>query len=162
MARQESDREDLLREAATLVQRAEFQINGYDQPIVIGFRRDGAGSIFLGAAPVYQFNAAGQLRRAYWREMLVKAEAGSLISLERHRTAERVELVRHTLSAEETQAFLAEFESHQRTLGEAFACGRFSLVGQVPAAIDIVSRIQAWLQALPHPPTIAARPNAGG
>lgn len=162
MARHESDREDLLREAAALVQRAEFQLPGYDQPIVIGFRRDGAGSLFLGAAPVYQFNAAGQLRRAFWQDALIKAESGTLIALRRQRTPERVELVRHTLTADELRAFLAELETHFSALGAAFAGGHFTLVGQVPAGIDIIAQIQNWLQALPHPTTIAQRPNAEG
>ena len=42
MARRESDREDLLREATALVERAELTIEGFDEPIVVGFRRDGS------------------------------------------------------------------------------------------------------------------------
>ena len=67
MARDESDREDLLREATALVERIELAPADAadDEHIVAGFRRDGALSIYFGADPVYHFNSAGELRRAY-------------------------------------------------------------------------------------------------
>ena len=74
MARRESDREDLLREATALVERAELTIEGFDEPIVVGFRRDGSASFFFGADPVYQFNTAFELRRAFVVGLLYKAE----------------------------------------------------------------------------------------
>jgi hypothetical protein len=54
MARQESAREDLMREAVALVRRIELHVNGEPAPVVIGCRRDGAVSILRGdlAIPV--------------------------------------------------------------------------------------------------------------
>src|SRR5262245_10991650 len=89
MAREESDREDLLREATALVERIELivDIGNAGQHVVAGFRTNGAASIFFGADPVYQFNAAGELRRAYCDGVLIKGSRGRLVSLSRKRLA---------------------------------------------------------------------------
>ena len=78
------------------------------EPIVVGFRRDGALSIFFGDDPVYQFNAAGELRRAYCDGLLFKAVRGRLVSLRRVRGQhDEVQLVRHDLTRREQAAFLS-------------------------------------------------------
>src|SRR4051794_11841558 len=97
MARHESDREDLLREATALVERVELTMAGSEEPIVIGFRRDGSCSMFFGADPVYQFNTQAELRRAFREGRLVKAEGGRLVALERRREAGQLVLLRHAL-----------------------------------------------------------------
>ena len=96
MARDESSREDLLREATALVERIELRITApisaahdRDDHVVVGFRANGAASFFFGDDPVYQFNSAGQLRRAYCGGLLFKATHGRLVSLQRVRQAER-------------------------------------------------------------------------
>src|SRR5215216_4505512 len=93
MAREGSSREDLLREATALVERIELLPRTTDRSmvasdlvgehIIAGFRRDGALSIFFGEDPVYQFNAAGALRRAYCDGKLLKAARGRLAALQR-------------------------------------------------------------------------------
>src|SRR5215212_742956 len=118
MARDESSREDLLREATALVERIELRPRAtdfstaasklIDQPIVAGFRRDGALSIFFGEDRVYQFNPAGELRRAYCNGKLLKATRGRLASLDRARTQHEVQLARHELSAIEEAEFLSQ------------------------------------------------------
>ena len=75
MARNQSDREDLLREATALVERAELRISGWSEPVVVGFRRGGGASLFFGGKEVYQFNAGGELRRAFVAGRLIKASA---------------------------------------------------------------------------------------
>src|SRR5215212_3746686 len=124
MAREESSRENLLREATALVERIELSPRTtdvsiaasklLDQSIVAGFRRDGALSIFFGEDPVYQFNAAGELRRAYCNGKLLKATRGQLAALERVRTENEVQLVRHELSREEEAVFLKQMEDRLR------------------------------------------------
>src|SRR3954468_24098136 len=111
MSRRESDREDLLREATALVERAELNVAGLEESIVIGFRRDGAASFYFGADPVYQFNAVGQLRRGFVAGRLIKAERGRLVALSRERTENEVALVRHELSTAEATVALAECSS---------------------------------------------------
>ena len=68
-----------------------------DARAVIGFRRDGAPSIYFGEDPAYHFNAAGHLRRAYLDGRLLKAERGRLIVIERVRTEKQVQLHSHEL-----------------------------------------------------------------
>jgi hypothetical protein len=42
---------------------------------IAGFRTSGS-DFFFGAEPVYQFNTAGELRRAYCDDLLIKASRG--------------------------------------------------------------------------------------
>ena len=65
MTRQESDREDLIREAVAMPERGEFRVPGLDELVTVGFRTTAAMSVFIGQDPVYQFDPAGRLRRAF-------------------------------------------------------------------------------------------------
>jgi hypothetical protein len=161
MARDESNREDLLREATALVERIELIPKGAadDQHIIAGFRRDGALSIFFGEDPVYQFNAAGELRRVFRDGKLLKATGGRLAALQRIRTQTEVQLVRHELSREEEAAFMSEMAQQLRDFGELINTNSFEVVGQVPADIDVLSRLKSCLTT--HiKRQIAAKPNA--
>jgi hypothetical protein len=159
MSRSESDREDLLREATALVERAELQVPGYDEPIVVGFRRDGSASFFFGADPVYQFNTAGELRRAFVAGLLYKAEHGRLVALRRERSARETALVRHELTPAETAALLAALSRHLTQLRSALRDHAHQVLREVPPAAALPPRILAWLQQLPDPPPIASTPH---
>ena len=161
MARRESDREDLLREATALVERVELVIEGSGEPIVVGFRRDGSASFFFGVDPVYQFNSDLGLRRAFVGGLLYKAERGRLVSLTRQRTAKSVSLFRAELTAPEATDFLAEMRKRLSALQLALQNGRFLLAGQVPIDADIPDRIRCWLDRLPTRIAIAQAPNVG-
>ena len=65
MARDEADREDLVKEAVAYVVRGEFTLPNWEQPVFIGFRANGNFSFYFGSEPVYQFDARGRLRRAF-------------------------------------------------------------------------------------------------
>ena len=78
MARIESDREDLIREATALQQRVEWAVPGEPEPVVTGFKRDGSLSVYFGQDPVYQFNPTGQLRRAYVEDFLFRTQGDTL------------------------------------------------------------------------------------
>lgn len=160
MARQSSDREDLLREATALVQRAEFQFPGDPETVVAGFRRDGSFSLFFGGEQVVQFNSAGQLRRGYFDGQLLKADKGQLVWMTRERTPGAVILHSRGLSAAETAATLQRAVVLIRRLSSQLQQGSFTLIGQVPADDDIVPRILDWCAKLPQPLQIAAAPNA--
>jgi len=159
MARREADREDLLREATALVERVELQIPGWPEPIVCGFRRDGAISFFFGADPVYQFNTSGQLRRAFLQGRIHKAENGHLVALTRERTATEVSLVRHECTRAEEEAILNDARSTLTRLHTALTTGTFTISGQVPPNANITPRIEHWLSTLPPVLPIATRPN---
>ncbi len=161
MARLESDREDLLREATALVQRVELMVPGYDEPVVCGFRRDGSVSLFFGGEPVYQFNSVGQLRRAFVAGRIHKSEQGRIVALSRERSVTQVSLIRDELSADESAALLTTMLGHLSRLHEALNGSSFVVQGEVPSGSNVVGRILRWLEALPASIGIAARPNVG-
>ncbi len=168
MARQESSREDLLGEATALIERIEFVPHASTKqllksilpqtPIVAGFRKSGSLSLFFGEDPVYQFNAQGELRRAYRRGLLYKAVRGRLASLRRNRSDEKTELVRHELTIAEQTHLVDDMISHLRDFGKLLASDEFDVIGQVPADADILGRLRKWLTSHNGLP-VAKRPN---
>lgn len=153
MARHEQDREDLLAEAKALVARAEIVIEGDEEAIVLGFRRDGGCSYYFSPEEVYHFNPAGELRRAYFNGLLYKAEDGRLASLRRNRTEHEVQLLRHDLEDAEQAAFIDQVQRQLHTLLQALISGKFRLLREVlpEAAPDehqrsVTDRAVAWLE----------------
>jgi hypothetical protein len=147
MARQELDKEDLLREATALVDRVELAASGElleGLRIVVGFRADGAASFFFGADPAYHFNAAGELRRAFCDGLLAKAERRRLVSLRRQRRADEVQLIRHELSDAEQAEFLGRAKVLFDRLADAIRADGYTIGGQVGSE-DTASRIERWL-----------------
>lgn len=132
MAREEQDREDLLREATGLSQRVELDVQDEPEPVVIGFRDSGSISFYFGAEPVFQFTSDDRLRRAYANGLLYKAERGKLVSLRRVRTSEATVLERHELTDEETVSFLDAMKERLTQLQAHLLAERFTVVGQVP------------------------------
>ena len=149
MSRQESDREDLLREATALVERVELRLPQQPESIVAGFRRDGSASFFFGQSPVYQFNSRRELRRAYVGGLLYKVDSSKLVEMRRERTAAAVELRSRQLSPEETAKFLLDAEDCLQRLRNAFVARIAEVIGQVPSDKDVATRVAAWLQELP-------------
>jgi hypothetical protein len=158
MARREEHREDLLAEATALVERAEFQIAAEPAPVVIGFRRNGAASVYFGQDVAYQFNAANQLRRAFVNDRLLKADRGRLASLMRVRTEDEVQLVRHDLDPTEIDAIMAQIGMRIARLRDESLSGRAELLRQSPESSDVTARITNWLRQLRDPIEIARSP----
>lgn len=144
MARNEQDREDLLREATALVERVELMLPSHPEPVVVGFRTGGAMSIYFGADPVYHFTADGKLRRAFIAKLLYKAVGGKLVEMRRQRIDGEVRLVSRQL----TEAAQNErIDDLGNLLTDLFACLRHSnyhLVGQVPEDAKLIERIKKW------------------
>ena len=147
MAREESDREDLLREATALVERIELAPVGENssEHVVAGFRTNGAVSFFIGSEPVYQFNAAGELRRAFCNGVLIKAARGRLISLRRQRLEHETQLLSRELSDTEQNDFIAAMSDRLHTFATDLAADRYRIVGQVPPDADVLGRVRNWL-----------------
>ena len=171
MARQEHEREDLLAEATALVERVEIELTPRSASvgsakteetpgprIVLGFRRDGAASLYWNEDPAWHFNTSGELRRAYHGGRLYKAERGSLVALDRRRMEHEVRLIRHELNATETAAILDELRQSATSLATAIAAGQYRLVGQVPPQADVLGRAAPLLAALSAKVEIAASP----
>jgi len=158
MARRESEREDLLREATSLRDRAEFEVLGFDEPVVVGFRAEGSGSIFFGADQVYQFNSRLELRRAFSHDRMIKAVHGKLASLRRERSEGRVQLLRHDFTDEETFQFIRELEQRIRKLRLGLESQDYQVIGVVPDS-NVVNRITTWIASIDRPLQIADKPN---
>ena len=155
MAEYEHEREDLIATATALVQRVELSIEGFTDFLVIGFRHNGAASLFVGADPVYQFNGKGELRRGYRAGKLVKAESGRLVEMRRQRVEGRFDLVRHELSDEQTVEFLGELRHTLDRLVTVLEKKQYRVAGQVPADQDVVAQSCQWLAGLSDPIPIA-------
>jgi hypothetical protein len=166
MARDESSREDLLRDATALVERIELRITRSDavphdwvEHIVVGFRANGSASFFFGDDPVYQFNSAGELRRAYVGSLLFKASGGRLVSIERRRQQNEVQLLSRQLADDEQIEFADKMRRWLRDLADALQKGRFEVIGQWPVGADLLNRVRNWLATHDGLP-IAATPGA--
>ena len=161
MAREESDREDLIREATGLVDRVEYQVDFVTEPVVVGFRRDGSISLFFGQARVYQFNREGELRRGYLDGHLLKAERRRLVQLTRHRDEAQVQLVRRDLSESEHDDFLADAMSHIRQLQTHVGGDKAAVLRSVSsqdATMTAEDRVKEWLARWPGEIKIATTP----
>jgi len=161
MARQETEREDLLREATALVERIELVSReaASGEHVVIGFRADGALSIYFGTDPAFHFNSLGRLRRAFCGGLLFKAEQGRLVSLRRVRRENEVQLVRRELAEEEQAQLLADVHSRLREVLRQCDENQLITVGKVPADADVLGRAKIWLSQLGDV-TIADLPHA--
>ena len=144
----EGQREDLIRMATALVQRVELAIDGFPDLLVIGFRRDGAASLFVGEDPVYQFNARGELRRAFQAGKLVTAESGRLVELTRQRADNRVDMRRQELTDLQQDQFLSQLRQTLDKLQRALQQNQYRVTGQVPADQDVVRQASQWIEGL--------------
>jgi len=161
VAREQQNREDLLGEATALVERIELSVAGMPESIVIGFRKNGSGCIYFGPDPVFQFNAAGQLRRAFVDGKKYAANKGRLVTLERDRAARSLQLQRSELSDSATDDFLATMQQKIALLQIEIAHDRYTVVGQVPKDADLTGRVRQWISILTSEPLeIASTPNA--
>ena len=156
----EGQREDLIRTATALVERVELAIDGFPDLLVIGFRRDGAASLFVGEDPVYQFNARGELRRAFQAGKLVKAESGRLVELTRQRADNRVDMLRQELTDLQQDQFLSQLRQTLDKLHRALQQNQYRVTGQVPADQDVVRQASQWIEGLADTIPIAEVANA--
>ena len=132
MARREEDREDLMAEATALVRRTEVVGPGYDEPVVIGFRRDGGLSLYFGADPAYHLDPEGRLKRAYRGGLLYRTQGETLAELTRERTEAETILRRRDLPPDELGPFLAEMAGRLTTLLVQQDRGDLAVARQVP------------------------------
>ncbi len=156
MARNEQPKEDLIRQATALVQRVAFQID--QLPITVGFRNDGACSLFFDEEPVYHFNAANELRRAFDKGW-IKAEKRRLVRMVRQRTPTTVHLVSTPLTHEEQTAFLNDLKSRCNQLCDAIGSGKATEIRQHPPDANLLEQARQWMERLADPILIAERPH---
>ncbi len=143
--RLEVDREDLMREATALGQRAEFRRPDAAETVIAGYRSDGSLSIYFGPDPCYHFNPDLRLRRAYVEGDLYRTQGTTLARMQRIRTHDAVVLQRHDLSPEECESFLDQADERLRTFAESLTSATADCVQCVPEDSDIITRLTAHL-----------------
>ena len=149
MARKVHEREDLLRDATALVPRIQLRLTRNDSPLEVfaGFRQE-ALSFYFSEDPVYHFNNAGELRRAFVDDKLIKAEKGKLVAWSPDRNDERTDMLRHDLTAEEQEQFCRVMLEWFTWLRTELSAKRYDVVGQVPLDSDALERLEEWLANL--------------
>lgn len=150
MARQESDREDLMREAVALVRRMEFTYpsRGSGENVTAGFRRGGELAIYFGADPVYQFDEQFRLRRAYMNGFLYRTQGETLARLSRKRTEEETVLLRHDLKPAEWEAFRQIAGQHLVQLLAAIQTNAVEIIAEIPAEGNLFTEIKIAVERI--------------
>lgn len=145
-----------MREATALVRRVELILPSGSEPAVVGMRRDGELSIFIGPDPVFQFNNKRQLRRGFWNGQLVKAECGRLVTLDRRRTETEVQLVRNELTEAQTSEFVELASNTVHLLQRVLCTDQSAVLRRIPDSADTTTEIAEMLASLPAKPHIAS------
>lgn len=143
MSRQESDREDLIREAVAMPERGEFRVPGLDELVTVGFRVTAAMSIFIGQDPVYQFDPAGRLRRAFANGLLYRSQQSTLARLQRVRTETATQLQRSDLSQDDLSDFRTLMHQRLSFISDSIRDQTIQVIRAVPADVDLRPRIAA-------------------
>ena len=158
MAKQEQDREDLLRDGKQMLLRGECPVDGV--VVVVGFRSQGQASFYFGPDPVFQFNENGELRRVFFKGKRFAAIQGKLCELTRQQQSNRVHFVPQEILADVASEMMG-FLDHGLT--------------QVQVAIDSLEKewrisggnaaefrrqLSEWLANMPADKVIADAPNA--
>lgn len=131
MARQESDREDLIREATALKPRVEWEIVGEPGVVFAGLKRNGALSLYFDQDPVYQFDAEGRLRRAYVDGYLYRSDGDRLAQLHRERTETETVLARQDIVGTDLVQFLTTMRERLRSLVARLQCGQATVLRSI-------------------------------
>lgn len=132
MARNEADREDLMREAVALKRRVKLRLLGESEPIVVGIRENGLWSVYFGSDPVFHFDAEDRLRRAFVGGCLFRSHGTGLSRLTRHRSDRETNLLRYDLSPQELAEFWSTAAPHLRGLAEAINNGTAKVQERIP------------------------------
>jgi hypothetical protein len=162
MAQHKTDRDDLMEEATALVRRVEFRVPFLNKPIVAGFKRSGAWSVYFAADPVFQFDAEGRLRRAYVDGSLFRTQGSTVARLERAHTSDETILLRHDLTDREWFAFRERMHGQLSQLHAAMENGFAEPLRQIPELDDVMSDVRDSLRGVldtgvPLAQTIAGR-----
>lgn len=162
MARTETDRDDLFAELRSFPLRVEWQRREGEEVVTAGCRGDGAAAIYFDGDPVYRFDSAGRLRRAFVDGALYRTQGTTLARLVRERTPTETLLKRSDLTPEELAAWLAEMGRRLETFLRDVQQGRYQVRRCVPseqAAAGAILEALASAAATPRlAPPIPTRP----
>jgi hypothetical protein len=162
LRRDESDREDLLREASALRRRIELRWPGRVEPVVAGFFEDQRLAIYLTAETVYQFDPEGRLRRAFIEGRLYRTGQSTLAELTRERSINATQLRRRDLPADELEEFFRVMRNDLAEVRDAIHGNPSILARQIPEDEPILPRLIERLNAiLSGSSTLAPAMNTG-
>ncbi len=159
--RLEVDREDLMREATALRQRAEFRLPQERETVIAGYRSSGSLSVYFGPDPCFHFDAAGRLRRAFVGGDLFRTQGDTVARLQRIRTGGTVELRRHDLPADELDAFLDMVRDRLASLVKGLQSDDAHCLQEIPADAHLAERLVGDLSRIVAGPLSLAPPIAG-
>jgi len=155
MARIEADREDLFAELRSFPQRAEWRLRESGRLVTAGRKHDGSVAIYLGGDPVYRFDVAGGLRRAFVDGSLYRTQGGTLARLTRERTATETTLRRIDLTAAERDDWLARMSREIAAAATAIRAGACELLRCEPPTPDAAASILDRLAEVSAAPKLA-------
>lgn len=141
MARQSSEREDLMAEAITLVPRVQFTLVESRRQVVAGQRVDGRWSIFLDGDPVYQFDRLHRLRRAFVDGNLYRTQTDTLARLTRQESAAATTLLRHDLTESELADFFQRMCAELGAIRRAIHSGEIQDLQTIPDNTDFLPQL---------------------
>ena len=148
MARHEADREDLMHEATALQRRCELRVPGLTETVIAGSRAGGRLSIYFSPDPVYHFDEALRLRRAYAGGFLYRTQGTTLARLSRNRTETATELIRYDLDESELARFRTEMCQHLEGLSQALRSATATLLQSVPERDDLRPELLVWIEQI--------------
>jgi hypothetical protein len=152
MARNESDREDMMAEAVSLVRRIEFRSELHPEPMIAGFNSKGWLFVYIGNDPMYRFDEQGRLRRAYVEGRLYRTQGQTLAVLDRRRVFEsgdpvETTLVRQDLLADELVTFRLQMHANLMQVSESLRNG--VVMRQLPIEMPgIADEVQSRLRQI--------------
>lgn len=152
--------DDIFREAKVLTHRAQWRCAAIaDDPIVIGFRDNGALSLFIGEDEVYHFTTDGAFRRGFWQGSLLKAERGRIVELTRQRHQHETVLARRDLDDADQQDHCTRMHRRFQQLGNVLANGDVTVEAEIGHALPTLDeRVRRWLLDQPDTVRVADSP----
>ena len=158
-------REDLLSEATAMPERGELTVPGESAAVFVGFRRDGAASIYLGEDPVLHFDTHGRLRRMYFSSEQIVAQRGRLVGYLRSPSTSPPQARRMTahlrpLSADQQRQMLSAVEPRLQRVLRTVADGTARWTGSTVPTDQLRQRLASLAAATADGIRLAQRPHA--
>ena len=142
MARNESDREDLMKDATGLVHRIEFSHPQFEEHVIVGFKQNQHCSFYFGQDVVFQFDDQNGLRRAHFGGSLYRTQATTLAKLTRERTEAETFLMRKDLSSDELHSFIKEMRERLEVFRRLLVSEELHIEQQIPDELQLKELVQ--------------------
>jgi hypothetical protein len=168
MTRPELPREDLLRDAVAYSERVLLHLAAPPNPLFVGFRASGGISLYYDDDPVFQFNADGELRRAYCEKTKYAAKDGYLMQIASRpapqQESPRIQLSMHRLPDVEEIRLRQNIENCLTRTATCLAQNEFVIEGAYPQshASHLVERLRVALHETLLPLRVAMSPATNG